>query len=638
MCGIAGIVSQSQIATEAVTHMLRLQAHRGPDDEGLWQNAAKTVVLGHRRLTVIDRTTAGHQPMFDPVHQLVITFNGEIYNYREVRAILQQLGHQFETQSDTEVILKAYVVWGSDCVKQFNGMFAFMIYDLKAARCFMARDRFGEKPFLFVQKTGFFAFASEYRALLSLAAVSNEFSTGRFLGFLWESQGFIDNDRQTLFDDIQQLLPGESAILDCRSLQLTCWRYWDITRFDTQPLSFEEACQTFRGLFEDAVKLRLRSDVPVGSCLSGGMDSSTIVSVVRELLGEGAEYHVFTGRFPNTASDEWRYASEVIREKRVVSHVVAPSAEGFLEDIEQFIGHNELPVGSTSQYAQWKVFELAKQVGVTVLLDGQGADELLGGYEQYFVGYCRDVMRSRGFLGGLQARRDIALRYPAAFLSWFQRLKRDVPWYLKRYLSQRFGRGSDFVLGLQPEYRLAVLGVSGKAQSVCDSALKNALYQDSFQKSLSTLLRYGDRNSMAHSREVRLPFCDHRLAEFIFQLPVEYLMGNQQTKRLLRESFADILPQRIHQRWNKQGFLPPQLLWMQGALGDRMAEVFHSSAFAERGYWDVAWWRRAFQRMQQGDTSLGWVLWKAFVGELWMTHFHQKLQTTKYHHSVDLAC
>jgi asparagine synthase (glutamine-hydrolysing) len=281
--------------------------------------------------------------------------------------------------------------------------------------------------------------------------------------------------------------------------------------------------------------------------------------------------------------------------------------------------HNELPVSSASQYAQWCVFRLARQHGVIVLLDGQGADELLGGYEQYFRAY---VAESRATAAERSAIRQ---RYPLALPSTTETVKTSLPPALRRLLAGVTGKGSDVSFGIDREWA-GRIAPSARAGHPGLSGLRAVLFQESFHTVLPTLLRYGDRNSMAHSIEVRLPFCDHRLAEFVFGLPADFLMGDVQTKRLLREAMRGLLPESVRTRWNKQGFVPPQDLWIRKRLIDEIGAMVEDRAFAERGYWNVAWWRGAVRRARAGERGLATTLWKGFIAEAWQRHFVDRVR------------
>lgn len=624
MCGISGVVSRRPVNAASVGRMNEVQRHRGPDGAGTWSSIDGCVVLGHRRLAIIDLSNAAAQPMASTDGEIVITFNGEIYNYLELRAELVSMGSHFASQSDTEVVIEAYRQWGRDCLSRLNGMFAFAIHDRRRGRLFCARDRYAEKPFLFCAARDFFAFASEYKALLQLREVGREFDEMRLVrAAALPSRGF-DSDRQTVFHDIQQLLPSEALELDERTLAVEIWRYWDVPhRIEPSRYTEGEAGEAFAAVLRDSVRIRMRSDVEVGSCLSGGLDSSAIACIIRSLVGPGAAYHTFTGRFPNTPADEWEYASEVVRHADTTSHVVNPTAERLVEELPRFVWHNELPVGTTSQYAQWCVFALAKECGITVLLDGQGADEQLGGYEQYFGAYVASLAQA-----GETARLSDELprirdRYPLALQSTHLRWRDRLPFRMRHWVSNHVGMGTNPLFGVRPEVA-SVIAAQSRDEAALDGfpPLHGALYRDTFGRFLTTLLRYGDRNSMAHSREVRLPFCDHRIAELAFSLPPSHLMGDAQTKRLLRRSTAGLLPEKIRLRWNKRGFLPPQDRWFQSkVMVACVRETLSSRQFTASPYWLPVWWNRALDRLEAGDGQLGWTLWQPFIVEAWKRDF-----------------
>ncbi|MEQ8194341.1 MAG: asparagine synthase (glutamine-hydrolyzing) [Rhodospirillales bacterium] len=621
MCGIAGIIARSAVNPEALTRMAGLQIHRGPDERNTWIDERGRVGFAHTRLSILDLSPGGRQPMRHPSGDTVLCFNGEIYNYRELAARLREEGVELTSQSDTEVLLAAYRAWGDACLNELNGMFAFALYDAARRRLVCARDRFGEKPFLFSAQRDFFAFASEYKALLALSEISDRPDIARAMKFMvWNANG-LDDERQTVFPDIRQLLPGERLILDTESLEADIGRYWTLTpATGAPPADLPEAAAQFRDLLADSVQLRLRSDVPVGSCLSGGLDSGSIVCLARRHLGADAPYHTFSGRFPGTNADEGPYIDEVASANHTITHTIEPSPRELVDELAAFLWHNELPVSSSSQYAQWCVFRKAREEGIIVLLDGQGGDELLGGYEQYFRTYCAEADVTA------QERGNIGIRYPMALPSARQRFSESLPAGVRMPISKLLGLGSNFLYG--------VSGALAKRAAQPPQAvenpyggLKGALFNDAFHTVLPTLLRYGDRNSMAHSVEVRLPFCDHRIAEFVFSLPPEYLMGGMQTKRILREAMRGILPEPVRTRWNKQGFVPPQTVWLRRGLLESVEACINDPAFRYRGYWNPSWWHKAVARFRAGDDSLAAPLWKVFVADAWQRHFIERVQS-----------
>lgn len=620
MCGIAGLAAGRRVNPLALKRMAQLQAHRGPDDENQWLSDDGRVGFSHRRLSIIDLSSGGRQPMQHASGELVVCYNGEIYNYLELAGRLRAEGASFSTQSDTEVLVEAYRRWGSSFLGELNGMFAFALYDARRRQLLCARDRYGEKPFLYVAGSDFFAFASEYKALLALACVDDSADPARALRFLAHGSEGLDDERQTVFPAIAQLLPGEYLTVDLDTLKVSVARYWTLRpNEDGARLDISEAAARLRTLLADSIQLRLRSDVPVGSCLSGGLDSGSIVCLARRQIGAMANYHAFSGRFPGTEADEGCYIASVASATGVVLHEVEPQPEQLLKELSSFMWHNELPVGSSSQYAQWCVFRLARQSGVTVLLDGQGGDELLGGYEQYFRAYVAEADLSAG------EHAVIRRRYPSALPTALESIKTALPARLRHLLANLSGKGSDFGFGLAQD--MAALVKSGRAPVTNELPdLKAVLLRESFRTVLPTLLRYGDRNSMAHSIEVRLPFCDHRLAEFVFSLPVSYFMGDGQTKRLLREAMRGILPETVRTRWGKQGFVPPQHVWMGHGLLEAVEAAVEDRGFAERGWWIVPWWRTTLRRFRAGEHHLAATLWKVFIAEAWHRNFVEQVR------------
>jgi len=623
VCGIAGIIGTSTANPAAVRAMTDLMAHRGPDGDGLWKSPDGRACLGHRRLAIIDLREQAAQPMTSADGRQVLTYNGEIYNYLELRRELEQHGRVFATESDTEVILHGYAVWGESCLDHFNGMFAFALLDTVEKTLFCACDRFGEKPFLFAARTGFFAFASEYKALLTLDGVGTDIDDQKLMQFFTTPANALDQSRETVFRDVFQLLPGEKLILDTESLNHKISSYWTPTdNVGSRSESDDDVAAEFRGLLEDSVKIRLRSDVTLGSCLSGGMDSSAITCIARQLVGPDVRYDSFTGRFPGAASDEGQWANIVSQAAGTNTFEVSPTAARFIHELDDFLWLNELPVDSASQYAQWCVFRLAKDANVTVLLDGQGADEILGGYEQYFANYL--LSRKAIGVNTDHEERLIRDRYPLALSEADQFWKRKLPRSLSRMAAHALKRGTNPAFGMRREWANNL-----ENDDSMQTNLHAALRGDTFSGFLTTLLRYGDRNSMAHSREVRLPFCDHRLTEFVWSLPAQQLMGGSQTKKLLREATKGILPEPIRTRWNKQGFLPPVIDWLEGDLMPLLEETLQSASFKSGPHWLPGWWDQALGRFRNGEKTLASSLWKVLISELWRDRFLGQISVMK---------
>jgi asparagine synthase (glutamine-hydrolysing) len=588
--------------------MAAIQAHRGPDGEGFWSDIAGQCALGHRRLAILDLSEGGHQPMVDSERGLAISYNGEIYNYIELRDRLRGLGHEFRSGSDTEVLLRAYAQWGVDCLEHLNGMFAFGLWDGRQKTLFCARDRFGEKPLYFAWAGRAFTFASEVKALALLEGVDLEVDDGVLAAIVDDGTTRTDAAQRTLLRGIRQLLPGSALqvrIRDDHAEIVREWSYWTVDvrgREDYGSVPLDTAARQLQELLADSVRLRLRSDVPVGSCLSGGLDSSAVVSLMRRLEPD-ADLRTFTGRFPGDPLDEGRYAQLVVDASRTLASEVEPSAERFAREAGRLYWHADFPIGGMSQFAQWCVFHLASERGVIVLLDGQGSDELLGGYGHSIVGAFLDQLRASGLMRAWMRERAAAARSTPARFSWPRLALTSRPAAPVRDLLRRVGGRplfepadlfrSDWLTSAR-EQRPELEAVEGTEDRY---GLSRVLWMLSFRTMLSSLLRFGDRLSMAHSREVRLPFCDHRIAEFTFRLPPELLVGEGEVKRVLRAAIDGLVPDEIVTR-PKQGFIPPQDRWLVGPLQGWVRELTAGS-----GPLDDRMNTATLHRLADGDDS-----------------------------------
>lgn len=562
MCGIAGIIQlpAAGYGRDQLQKMTLSLAHRGPDGEGDWQNPDGSVLLGHRRLSVIDLSEDGQQPMLY-LGRYTIVHNGELYNYVELKETLQQKGYVFRTKTDTEVIVAAYDCWQEECLQQFDGMFAFAIWDEKKRELFAARDRFGEKPFYYYYDQQRFLFASEMKALW---AAGIEKTPNQKMLFNFITIGYTDNParpEESFFEHIFKLPAASCLKFSYIYFQYTVKNYWDIDPEAEDPdITDEEAAEEFIALFQTAVQRRLRSDVAVGTSLSGGLDSSSIVAMLQALKSGNRLQHCFTAVFDGFEKNEAAFAAEVARQYDLQQHLVSFSEKELLQDWDKLCYQQEEPIGSASIYAQYKVYERARQEGITVLLDGQGADETMAGYSSYYKWYWQELFRKRklyrsnelrfakerGIRESFDYRNMIAAYFPS-FASVV--LERQ---YLVKAISQE-DLTKDFVR-LQskeayytpPEY----------------FNLNGVLYFNTCIHGLEELLRYADRNSMAHGCEVRLPFLSHELVEFIFTLPSKYKIRQGWSKWLLRKTMDPLLPAGITWRTDKVGFEPPQQQWM----------------------------------------------------------------------------
>jgi asparagine synthase (glutamine-hydrolysing) len=598
MCGIAGVVDLHRPADcPAVDAMLDQLAHRGPDGRGIF--ADDGVCLGHLRLAILDLSDAGLQPMQDGELQLL--HNGEIYNYLELREELRAHGHRFTTGTDSEVILAAYREWGERCVERFNGMWAFVIWDAAKRTLFASRDRLGIKPFYYRLNGDTFAFASEPWALrqsgVNLRAVSD-----------YLAQGYLDQDDETFFADVVRLPPAHSLTFGPNGLR--AWRYWQLEPGDAPA----DAVAAVRETFLDAVRLQLRSDVPVGTCLSGGIDSSSIAVAVAY---HGHEHQkTVTAYFDDQGFDERRYARAVVERTGAEAHWVSFDAEQLVDDLPAIVQAQGEPFGSTSICAGWYVMREARRAGLTVMLDGQGGDEIFAGYRASFGYHLSDLLRAGRVTEATRELRAFASvhgpRWAAVALA-----TPHTPEPVRLAARGRLRGAAGLVA---PELRAAAHRANGDG-SLFPDRLRRQLQILLTRRGLPELLRYEDRNSMAHSLEARVPLLDHRLVELAFSLPGNELIRRGETKSVLRRALADLLPREVAQRRDKLGFVTPESRFMRGALGDLAADVFASQSFRERGFVDANAARARLARHRQGRLQAGMELWRALNVELWARRF-----------------
>ncbi len=581
MCGIAGIIcfDTAFAGREQLKKMTDTLAHRGEDGEAHWISRSGNVGFGHRRLAIIDTSTAGDQPMHY-LKRYSIVFNGEIYNYIEIKETLYKKGYRFKSDSDTEVILAAYDCWKEECLHQFDGMFAFAIFDAKEQQVFAARDRFGEKPFYYAAGKGLFVFASEMKALW---AVGIQKKTDKKMLLNYLTLGYVQNANdkaQTFYEHIFSLPPASFLQISTQTLQFRTHIYWDIEKDKTIQISHQDAIERCVELFTTSVKRRLRSDVTVGTSLSGGLDSSAILATINH---PGALFNTFSAVFPGFEKDESRYIKRVTdylaatqtTNGDIQSNYIEPSALGLIKDFEKLCYHQEEPFQSSSIYAQFKVFELAKKYNVKVLLDGQGADETQAGYNKYIHWYLQGITGKSKFI---TANREKNLL-----------LKNEVPfkWGIKNYISAYLPALTAIYLEQdeytktmrQPDIEKDFIALlqgrewEGIRKPVI-TKLNDILYYNTHTIGLEELLRFADRNSMAHGREVRLPFLSHELVEFVFSLPANFKINGGWTKWMVRKMMDKKLPDEIVWRKDKIGYEPPQHQWMHNEiLQDYMQEA-----------------------------------------------------------------
>jgi asparagine synthase (glutamine-hydrolysing) len=569
MCGIAGIYSHdlSCEAEQKIRTMTSVISHRGPDGEGFWFSDDKAIAFGHRRLSIIDLSENASQPM-DFMGKYVITFNGEIYNYLEIKNKLKAKGIIFNTKSDTEVVLAAYHIWKEKCLMEFDGMFAFAIYDREKKEMFCARDRFGEKPFYYSLCENKLAFASEMKAIWAIGCKKKQ---NEKMLFNYLANDLVENpidQKDTFFENIFKLKPSHYFIYkgDRRIEQK---KYWSIDLSKTTEMDHDSINLKFLELLDTSVTRRLRSDVSIGCSLSGGLDSSTIVSLISKHLQNN---YTFSARFNDFERDEGYYIDLVTKQFPTNHHNIFISEEKLIKDLDKLVWHQEEPFQTGSIYAQWCVYEEAKRNNILVMLDGQGADEYLGGYDKDFKSYLKEIYKIQSkkndFIRSIKVNHNFDVT-----LSVKDRFCMNFPLFYKALARLKQTFNPIMPEGINSEFYAANKNINSPFKEFDN--LKSTLHHEMTNQGLEKLLKFADRNSMAHSIEVRLPFLYHELVEFVFSLQSSTFLENGWSKAILRNAMKDKLPKEIVYRKDKVGFEAPHNKW----LGNPIFEKVYKNSF-----------------------------------------------------------
>ncbi|OQX60233.1 MAG: asparagine synthase (glutamine-hydrolyzing) [Helicobacteraceae bacterium 4484_230] len=567
MCGISGIINKTfeEVNRSDIKTINDLVSHRGPDDEGFY--FGKNIAFGHRRLSILDLSQEGHQPMTYLSGRYTITYNGEIYNYLEIREMLAKEGYLFHSGTDTEVILASYDKWGKECVKMFNGMWAFALYDKEKNIVFCSRDRFGIKPFYYTEVDNKFIFGSEIKQLL-------EFYTDRYVNkkilLDYLVIGFEDHTNETFFENIFKLEQAHNLIFRLDDNSFATERYYDIGLDENIiKLDQKESTEAYGKSLENSVKLRLRSDVKVGTCLSGGLDSSSIAAVASALYSSGSDekFTAIHAKSTQAAGDESIFAKEVSEHCGLSLKIVEPSNDDFTEHIDEVVYAQEEPFGGPSVFMQYFVMKKAKEENCKVMLDGQGGDETLLGYERYYpahlisLGYTGMI---KGFFNAVKNSK-LTLRQLVGYIVYFTNSKVRL---------NRLKKRSRFI---KKEYVDSIDSKRVEQNSKNYLNIFNLQHDEIFKTQMPHLLRYEDKNSMRNSVETRLPFIDYKVLETAVSLNGHYKIHNGWTKYVLRRAVDTILPKSIVWRKNKFGFEAPTGSWL-GRIENEMQESINSSA------------------------------------------------------------
>ena len=631
MCGFGAVIGLNGAAADVrvVRRMADVLAHRGPDDAGFHSSA--NVAFGFRRLSILDLSQASHQPFVSDDGQLVMVFNGEIFNYVELRRELIALGHRFRSTGDTEVLLRSYQQWGRDCVRKFNGMWAFLIHDLRRGVVWGSRDRFGVKPLYYRRVDDTLLFASEIKALRAATRTPLTPNWSQAATFLCVGgTEAISSGGATFYRDVWQL-PAGTAFEVGFDGNMRQWKYWSLPEELSEAPS--DAVERVRDLLTDSVKLRLRSDVPVGVSLSGGLDSTSILSIIagerrNAPAGEALpQLHAFSYMPPEF--DESKYVLAVTDATGAVLHRAQITPDAMWESLPSLLRFHDEPVHAATAFVGFEIYRLAAQTGIKVLLTGQGADETFAGYPSYFSDrWYTDLRRGRALTAvreataycrghGRPVGRELARLASRAALIEANRL----PPYRALMRDRRARVALPYRDWFSPDLQAYAFEPEQRAPG--GHTLRDHLVRSTEFGPLPLYLRIEDRNSMAHSVEARLPFMDYRLVSYAFQLPGDLKIRGPWNKYVVREAMKGILLEDIRTRRDKMGFPTPVSGWLAGPLRQRVRDVIQSREFRERGIYDTPAIQSALERHARGEADVSGGLFPLVQFELWLDQVNQ---------------
>ena len=601
MCGISGFNWSDKTLIKSMTDVMKC---RGPDDEGHYVD--KAVSLGHRRLSIIDLSSAGHQPMLDDEEKLVLVYNGEIYNYIEIKKELSDMGYSFKTKTDTETLLYAYKEWGPECVKKFNGMFAFAIYDKNKNIIFLARDHIGIKPLYYYIHNDKFIFSSTIEPILlhKIRTSPNKKVIRDFLLYK-----ITDHTGETFFKNILKFPKGHYGIFHIEKNEFELHKWWELKFKNDYRKRYPEAVKELRKIMEESVDRQLISDVPVGTCLSGGIDSSTIACLIKK--SKRAEIETFSAVFPGFEKNEEKYIDAISAHTDMKNHKTYPTYKDVKNEMLDFIRYMGEPVPTPSPYVQYKVFQLSKNHNITVLLDGQGADELFAGYHYFYGFYIKGLIRKGHIFKSLKEIRGLVKgkNYGIGLKSIGFLF---MPWIVRRRFFIKNSNISKKLL----ESKTLETGFFKKYYSL--NSLHEAL-EFHLNYKLEHLLKWEDRNSMAHSREARVPFLDMKVLEFVLSLPEEYIISGGKTKAILRDAMKGIVPEKILDRRDKVGYATPESSWLcEEDMKNLLEEWFIKNEPLCKKYVDLSKTRKMICDHTKRKKDHGRALWRTLFLEAWL--------------------
>ena len=592
MCGITGcwILNSRPLDRADMDKFIDSLAHRGPDGRGTYFDSNDSLFLGHRRLAILDLSSSGAQPMSCPDGRYTLTFNGEIYNFIEIRQELESFGYRFRSDSDTEVLLAAYQQWGEDCQLKFNGMWAFAIWDRLRKTLFLSRDRFGIKPLHYWYDGTTFAFASELKAFLALAQWPYAIDE-RSIGLSIVAGSFIEGTENTILKGVKRLLGGHSLTMrrGCREPAIRRW--WNtLDHLETPPKNYDDRVARFQELFDNSCRLRMRSDVPIGTALSGGLDSSAVLGTLSHLARSDhrdkrfpPEWHTsFVSSYPGTPQDETKHANHMLQTAGAKGEFMTIEPCQALDNLDSitFSSEEVFPFRGTV----WHLYKHMREKGIVVSMDGHAGDELLAGYHHYPAFQMLDAaIAARPGLPSIAPQRAIAR-------SMFSTGELPENYTLKRVIAHNLPspiRIFRTAWLAEPEYHSIFLNYAADQSRLASASnLQRSLYYDFHHSNLPTILRNFDRFSMAHGVEIRTPFLDWRLVCYGFSLPDQDKLGGGYAKRILRDACRERMPDSIRLRKDKIGFLEPFTKWLENGFRERLLEIVNDSTFLNNPIWN----------------------------------------------------
>lgn len=626
MCGITGFLEKNQKnepLKDVIDKMTDSMQHRGPDDRGteVFIDDQLLVALGQRRLSILDLSEKGHQPMWNKRKDIGVVFNGEIYNFIELREELRKKGHDFDSDCDTEVLIEAYDEWGTECFQYFNGMWGMAIYDKRKKKLILSRDRYGQKPLYYYKNGDVFVYGSEIKSLLAHPSVPCKPNVEKIFRYLSTNYRYVDIDDYSYFDGIRQV--NKSSVMEVDyDLGSKEYPYWKLEVNEKYTdMTDERAVEEFRELFTDAVRLRLRSDVPVGCFLSGGLDSTSITSTAYKLLKQPIiTFSGVTGE-KKGVYDESEYIDAVIESTNANAHYLRPEPADIFSTVDEMMKYHDEPICTVTWYSIYLISKMVKGENIPVILNGHGGDELLAGYWDHYQYYFYELSKN--------GDKDT---YEYEVGKWYENHKRDMgeiertSKYIDGMLSgavsemSRFPDYADcFTEEIQSKYKRNIV-LENPAHSLVD----RRLYSDLFYEAIPASLRAEDRNTMSQSLESRSPFLDYRLAEYAFKLPTKFKIRDGVGKWLLRESMKGILPEKVRTRKDKAGFIAPADEWFRTINKQQILDLINSEGLREIGIFNTDRIMQVFQEHVNKEKNHYMFIWQLINIHFWYKRFFTK--------------